>query len=187
MTDKFADEVNESLKETGVEFLPEGYEIPNKAGSYMKFVDGENRIRILGSAIIGWEYWKTAPDGTRKPVRVHMKDPINTDELEDEEKVKHFWAMPVYNYKEEKIQILEITQKGIQKSIKALAKDKDWGSPIGYDLVITKTGQKLETEYQVQPKPAKELEKGIVEAYKGMFINLDALYLGEDPFEKVES
>lgn len=167
-------------------FLPDEYEVPQKAGSYMKFMDGVNRLRILNSPILGWEYWKTEADGTRKPVRKRMTDKIITADVEDEEQVKHFWAMPVFNYQEEKVQILEITQKSIQKAIKALAKDKDWGTPLGYDLVVTKTGQKLETEYQVQPKPAKPLDSAITKQYQSMNINLNALYEGEDPFKSTE-
>jgi hypothetical protein len=94
--------------------------------------------------------------------------------------------MAVWNYSEEKVQILEITQKGIQKSIRALSKDEDWGSPLGYDLVVTRSGQKLETEYQVTPKPAKKLDAAIDTAYKDMNIRLEALFDGEDPFNSVK-
>lgn len=171
------------------DFLPKEYEVPQKAGSYMKFMDGENRFRILASPIIGWETWKDLPDGSRKPIRTPMDKPFNVTEVEggSPENIKHFWAMPVWNYQEEKVQILEITQKGIQKSLRALAKDEDWGSPLGYDIVVTRSGQKLETEYQVQPKPAKTLPSAIVEAYRAMTIDLTALYRSEDPFaEKID-
>src|SRR6185295_12336269 len=130
-----------------MDFLPDKYEVPQKAGSYMKFQTGENRFRTLASPIIGWEWWEEKQDGSRKPVRVTMDTQIPVDAVEDPATIKHFWAMPVYNYKEGKIQILEITQKGIQKKIKSLARDDDWGTPLGYDLVVIKTGEKLETEY----------------------------------------
>jgi hypothetical protein len=168
------------------DFLPTNYEVPTKSGSYMRFTDGINRIRILGSAIVGWEGWKTQNDGSRKPIRKRMGESLSATDVDDEQ-IKHFWAMPVYNYQEEKIQILEITQKSIQKAIKALVADKDWGSPIHYDLVITKTGQKLDTEYQVQPKPAKPLTDGILRVYKDMEIHLEHLYEGKDPFESLGS
>lgn len=153
----------------------------------MKFQDGENRFRILASPILGYEWWETQKDGSRKPVRVNMTTKIDLSTVEDPDQVKHFWAMPVWNYNEEKVQILEITQKSIQKVIRALARDMDWGSPINYDLVVTKTGQKLETEYTLQPKPAKKLDEGIVKLFQDMKINLDALYKGEDPFNSTPS
>lgn len=166
------------------DFLPNDYKnIPDKGGNYMRFQEGQNRLRVLGSAIVGWEGWKVQPDGANRPVRRRMNETISVADVDDEGRIKHFWAFPVYNYQEEKIQILEITQKGIQKSIKALVSDKDWGSPTGYDLVITKSGQKLETEYQVQPKPAREMDKGVMQVYKDMNINMDALFDGGDPFK----
>lgn len=160
-------------------FLPDNYEVPQKGGNYMKMKDGENRFRILTSPILGYEWWEQ--DGeTRKPVRVRMDAKITT--TPESEKAKHFWAMPVYNYQEEAIQILEITQATIQKAIKALAKDADWGSPVNYDLVVTRSGKELNTEYQVQPKPAKELDKTIAEKFAQTNIRLEALYDGDDPF-----
>lgn len=165
------------------------YQVPEKASGYMKFKNGENRIRILGTfsegtAIKGWEYWVTKEDGTRMPVRKRMDEKISLGDIEENEKVKHFWALPVWNYQEEQVQILEITQKSIQKAITALAKDKDWGSPTKYDIVITRSGEKLETEYQIQPKPAKDASVEILGAYRHMSIDVSQLFLGEDPFKE---
>jgi hypothetical protein len=168
------------------DFLPDKYEVPSTTDKYMKFVQGENRFRILSSPIIGWELWKDTPEGGRKPYRTPMEKPFTTADTMDPEEIKHFWAMVVWNYKAEKVQILEITQKGIQKYLRALTKDKDWGNPVQtYDLVISKKGEKLETEYEVLPKPATAMDPGIVQLYKDMAIDLTALYRGEDPFAAV--
>ena len=167
-------------------FLPQDYEVPKGSGNYMKFQDGANRFRILASPILGYEWWEEKEDGTRKPVRVNMDTRIPIEDVQEPDTIKHFWAMPVWNYQDEKIQIIEITQKGIQRSLRALEKDEDWGSPLGYDIVVTKSGQKLETEYQVNPKPAKELDKKIVELFNKTSIDLEALYRGDDPFANKE-
>lgn len=164
------------------EFLDPSYEVPSKASGYMKWTEGANRFRILCSPILGWETWQDTTDGGRKPIRHRMDDPFSVNDVEDPKSIKHFWAMVVYNYAEEKIQILEITQKSIQKSIRALAKDADWGSPLGYDIVVTRTGEKLTTEYEVQPKPAKKMDEGILQVFEDMHIHLEALYDGKDPF-----
>lgn len=168
------------------DFLPNDYEVPSSAGSYMRFKDGENRFRVLASPIIGWEAWTTDQDGGRKPLRTRMSEPFSTAEV-DPSDIKHFWAMPVYNYAEKKIQILEITQKGIQKKIKAYAKDEDWGTPKNYDLVVTRSGQSLETEYEVIAKPAKKVDEGITRLFEDMNINLEALYEGKDPFNSEDA
>ena len=167
-------------------FLPDSYEVPQKSGNYMKFIDGENKFRILTSPIIGWETWVDTKDGGRKPMRTQMDKPFTTAIVESPEDIKHFWAMVVWNYTEEKVQILEITQKSIQKSLRALARSKDWGTPLGYDILVTRSGQKLETEYQVNPVPPKPLDKKIEEELGNVSINLEALFTGDDPFGDVK-
>lgn len=163
------------------DFLPQDYDVPSNGGKYMRFLKGENKFRTLTSPIIGWEYWITV-DGKRKSIKVKQNETIKVSDLEDDNTPKHFWAMVVWNYQDKKIQILEITQKTIQKTIKSLSKDKEWGTPLDYDLSVIREGEGLETEYQVIPSPPKPLLKEIEEAYSTTPINLDALYEGGDPF-----
>jgi hypothetical protein len=153
-------------------FLPTGYEAPKTGGNYMKFMKGTNRFRVLSNAIVGYEYWLDEGN-QRKPVRVREFDEIPQGHTKD---AKHFWAFTVYNYQEEKVQILEITQKSIMSAIEVLVKDEDWGDPKGYDIVVTRTGDGLETEYQVNPKPHSDID---VEAPT---VDLTKLFTGEDPF-----
>ena len=162
--------------------LPDEYEVPQKAGNYMKFQDGENQFRFLSQAIVGWEGW-IEDDGNRKPIRHKMDEPFDPSEI-DPETIKHFWAVVVWNYSLKRVQILEITQRGIQKSLRALEKSKAWGSLLNYDILVTKSGQKLETEYQVNPCPPKLLDKEISKEYKATDIDLEKLFTGEDPFGK---
>lgn len=164
------------------DFLSDDYKVPNKADGYMKWQQGDNRFRIMGKPIVGWEWWIDIEDGKRKPIRVHKEDQINISEVPEPDKVKHFWAMVVWDYESKGFKILEITQKGIQKTITNLSRDKDWGSPFDYDIVVNKTGEKMETEYQTTPKPKKVLDETILKAYKALQVNLEALYDGEDPF-----
>ena len=163
------------------DFLPDNYSVPTSGGNYMKFKIGENRFRFLSSPIVGWEWWEEV-DGGRKPKRVKKNEGVP---VENADTLKHFWAAVIWNYDEEKIQILVITQKGIMTSLTGLSKDEDWGSPVGthgYDIVVTREGEGMETKYEVRSKPKRELDKGITQLYKDMEINLDALYDGEDPF-----
>ncbi|HEX2527288.1 MAG TPA: hypothetical protein VHL31_13450 [Geminicoccus sp.] len=85
-------------------FLPENYEIPATQNSYMKLEKGENTFRVLSPAIVGWEAWKTFPNGDKKPYRWPAgegngpADPSVFD-LDDNgnPKFKHFWAFLVWN------------------------------------------------------------------------------------------
>lgn len=170
------------------DFLPKDYNenkgLNDSGSNYFKFVTGENRFRIMSSPVVGWEWWEDTEDGKRTPKRVKITEKIDVSTVADPESIKRFWAMVVYNYDLKKFQILEVTQKGIQKTLEALVKDKDWGTPVQtYDIVVTKTGDKLETKYEVLPKPKTEMDKGVTQYYKDTKINLDALYDGADPFK----
>lgn len=165
---------------TNMPFLPEGYKSPE--GNYSKFKVGENTFRVLGSAITGYEYWNT----DNKPVRL-KKEPVGVlaDARVDEEgsnKPKHFWMFPVWNYDAEKVQIMEITQKGIQDAINALVKNTKWGDPTGYDITVTREGSGFDTTYQVMPNPHSAIAPEITEAFKALNLHLEAVFTGGDPF-----
>jgi hypothetical protein len=167
-------------------FLPNDYSVPvSGASKYMRFEDGENRFRVLSSAIVGWEYW-TEEDGKRHPVRVRNESDLPNEvknATESESRAKHFWAFVVYNVKAKDVQILEITQKSIMASVTALVQSDDWGDPKEYDILVNRSGEKLETTYSVVPTPKKPLDEGVMQFYKDLHINLEALYDGSDPFE----
>ncbi len=55
--------------------------------------------------------------------------------------------------------------------------------PREYDLTINRKGQKLDTEYTVQPSPSKPLSADVKAAYEAKPINLEALFEGANPFE----
>lgn len=161
-------------------FFPLGYETPVMPSNYMRFQEGLNRFRILGSAIVGYEYFNS----NNKPVR--SKEPfiqIPAD-IKEGGRIKHFWAFPVWNYQTETIQILEITQKTIMKDIKGLVDNPKWGLPMQYDIAITRTGEGLETEYSTQGEPPiEEPNDEIMEKFMEKTIDLEKLYSNEDPFE----
>lgn len=166
-------------------FLPNDYNIPQKS-NYTRFEQGETILRILESPILGWEIWKD-----NKPVRFDMDEeiPIEVADSADVDKLtgmprapRHFWAMVVWNYEAKCLQIWEITQKSIMSAIKGLSKSKAWGSPLNYDLSITKEGEGFETTYSVMPCPKEKLGGKIAQAYKSAKIDVKKLYSGDDPF-----
>lgn len=163
-------------------FLPEEYKVPQAEGNYMKLQEGENTIRIMSSAIIGWEYWTKE----NKPVRARDKwEEMPTDikiGKDGKATIKHFWAFVVWNYNTKKIQILELTQVSIMGAIKALVDNKKWGDPKGYDITITRTGEGMETEYQTMPNPHEDAPEEAQIKYSAKVIDLEALYDNGDPF-----
>lgn len=174
-------------------FKAEGFDKLN-VGNYMKFQDGENKVRILDEPIAGFEYWVDANGeivqrGQRageggKPKRSKTYDDIPMDARGA---MKGFAAMKVWNYAVEKIQILQIKQVVIINALQALSVSDDWGDITSFDINITrtKTGpQPMDVEYTVMPSPKTEVSKEILEAYDDTHINLEALYKGEDPFSQ---
>lgn len=182
-----------AMSEASVDgFLPANYELPKSNSAYMKFEDGDNEFRILASPILGWEYWDKASGGTNKPVRLPYTEEnakkacfmASKNPDPQDQKAKHFWAMTVWNYRTEKIEILQINQRGIQESLRNLAQNKKWGSPVGrYDVVVTKSGVKQDTSYSVAPTPHTDTEEHILQALANTPVDLDALYYGADPFD----
>ena len=172
-------------------FLPKNYEQPSGKSNYMKLEDGDNKFRVLGSAIVGWEWWTEDKEGKRKPNRVKSQNDISDSDLDEinhqeaatnRTQLKHFWAFPVLDRKDKNIKILEITQSSIQSAINKHVKNEDWGDPKDYDFTITREGEKLNTKYSVIASPKTKLDEGVAQAYKDMNINLDALYNSDDPF-----
>lgn len=168
--------------------LPKGFEMPATEGNYIRFRPGETQVRVMSDWIVGYEWWVTA-EGGRKPKRRALDEQIIPDELE-EDKPKLFWAAVVFDRSDEKLKIMEITQRGIMRTLQGLENDDDWGDPKGskgYDIVIVRIGEGLETKYEVRAKPKKKLDPGIVRMYEDSNIKLEALFTGDNPFEEVVS
>ena len=158
-----------------MDFLPQNYETPQGGSSYMRFQQGENKFRILSKPVIGWLDWKD-----KKPYRFGFKN--KPEKPLSDQPIRHFWAMIVFDYADQGVKILEITQATIQKAIETLAKDEDWGSPHEYDLKVIKKGQEKNTEYSVNPSPKKPISEEINKAATDKPINLESLFKNADPF-----
>lgn len=171
-------------------FLPPNYEIP-ETSNFMTLKDGDNEFLILDSASLGFEYWTV----DNKPVRLAEKPKRQPDniryEKDDEgnlkpEKVKHFWAFPVWNVRSRSVQVLQITQKGIMGDLQTLARNEKWGDPImSYTITITRSGSGRETEYTVIPNPKVEVPQELRDEWervKADGFDLNRLFTGGDPF-----
>lgn len=167
-------------------FQDDNYKMPS-TNNYCKFLEGDTTFRVLSSAIVGYEYW-TAEN---KPVRskIPFDETPNIKMVKNdggqmvEDYPRHFWAFVVWNYKDERIQILQMTQKGIMEYVKSLVDNKRWGNPSGYDITVTRKGSGLATEYTCVANPHSVMEDHIAEAWSKCKIDLTELYTGGDPFK----
>lgn len=162
-------------------FLPDGYTVPKSEGKFATLETGDNKFIVLGSVVLGWEYWNT----DNKPVRVKDKPEnpadIGTDKKGNQNKIKHIWAIPVYNLGTNQCQILTINQKTVMGALQDLSKDADWGDPIlNYQINIKKSGQDLGTEYQVVPAQFKgDIEK-IKQEYEESDIEMEKYFVSKE-------
>lgn len=172
------------------EFLPEGHEVPRGESKYMKFEQGNNKFRFLDKPIFGWEAW-IVEDGKDKPVRFRFDEkPVDLREFKRQE-VKYFWAMPVWNFQTQAVEVLELTQKTIIKPIEALARNEDWGSPLHYNITVNKEGTtKEDTSYIVNPSPHSEAPVEARDQFKQLQaegFDISRLYDGGDPFAPADT
>lgn len=166
-------------REEYMDYLPEGFENLKSSNAYWKMSEmklGENRFRIVQRPIAGWIDW----DGN-KPLRFkpHEKPEKPIDATKP---VKKFWTFYVWDYAREGLYILEVTQTGIQKSLVQYAKDAEWGDYTNYDFKLVKEGSGKDTKYMLSPVPPKPMGPKIVEALKDSPVNLEALFVGGDPW-----
>jgi hypothetical protein len=163
--------------------LPFGYEKLKAEKPYIrisKLPDGEHRFRIVQRPIAGWIDW-----ANNKPLRFRPENkPVAPQD--PTKKVKSFWVLHVWDYAQDGLFIMEITQVGIIKALESYALNEDWGDLTTYDFKIKKEGSGMDTEYTVIPVPHKAMSAKINAALEGTKIRLEALYEGKDPWTDLD-
>lgn len=163
-------------------FLPKGTKIPS-TNNYLKLQQGENTFRVLAPAVIGFEYF----NDKNKPIRL-AQEPVglpNDIGYKDGKPnaVRYFWAFPIWNYNDERVQIAEFTQKTIMVPLEAYYNNSKWGDLRDYDITITKKGSTMsDTEYAVMANPKEKIDQKIIDMFTAKKIDLKAWFDGADPF-----
>lgn len=165
--------------------LPPDYKRPSTS-NYVKLASGNNVLRVLAPPIFGWVGWTEEGD-KKKPVRRRTKEEFKPGDviLDAKNKLRYFWAMPVWDYAKKCVAVWEVTQGTIMDGIEVLDNNAKWGDCREYDLCIVREGEGLETSYQVMPEPKEGLVREAYEAWLAMKDKFDlaALYEGGDPFD----
>lgn len=158
-------------------FYPNDFAMKEQVSDYMKIVEGDQKIRILMKPIIGYETWSEE----NKPQRFsRFEQAVNSNSRDG--KVKEFHAFIVWNYELGMIQLLNITQRGIQEWIYNQTLDEDWSDPTSYDIIIKRTGKGMnDTTYSMVAKMPKPMDQSISEALKAVKINWDEYFSGGHP------
>ena len=90
---------------------------------------------------------------------------------------KQFYAAIIWNYNSDKYECMVVTQSTIKQPIYNATVDPDWGDHTGYDFIITRTGQELQTAYTVMPKPPSDFHLDTSD----LIYSLEELYKGGNP------
>jgi hypothetical protein len=135
-------------------------------GDYFKLALGQNKILIVGDAVTGYEYWTQSDKPVRSKVKfestpdakVRQVKNQKTGEMESKtDTQKFFWALPIYDFKDESFKLWQISQKSIKENLASLQANTDWGNPVGnYTISIDRKGEGLLTEYTVMANPVKD-------------------------------
>ena len=140
----------------------------------------ETRIRILTPPLEGWENWTE----DKKPIRFRLKDRPQVAP-NPKSPMKQFFAVVVWNYEIERLQIWSFSQAHIKKSLDSLSKNK--GSPLNYDLFVSKHGEEQDTRYILRPSTPHKVDKQVEIIFETTPINLEALYVSKEPFRDLDA
>ena len=150
-------------------------------GDYFKPEKGQNKILIVGDAVTGYEYWTNEDKPIRSKTKFEETPDIKVRTVDGAEKPdtqKFFWAMPVYDFKDNSVKLWQVTQKTLRDSLASLQSNDDWGNPIGnYTINIDRQGENLTTKYTVVANPVKDKKAldAIMDAYKAEPMNVEGL------------
>ena len=149
-----------------------------------------------------FEVWGEAQDGSVKPFR--FTDEPTPEDVETEfgsdysrrlnrdgtapEPAKFAIAVPVYNHDAGSVQVLQISQKSINRELDSISQMEDYANLLEWDFVLGKEGNGLNTEYSLRAVPRKKdsndvLQEAWEEAQSGGF-DIGRLLTGGNPFKE---
>lgn len=163
--------------------------------------DGQVRFCILApEPLCYFEVWGEDETGKGKPFRFAQE--ATADEIEQEmganykrrlkddgteEPQKFALAMPVYNFDAKRVQVLSITQKGLQKELDEISQVEEYEDMSSWDFVMTKSATVSPDMYGLRPVPRKAATQPAIdaawdEAVKNGF-DISRLLTGGHPFK----
>lgn len=167
------------------DFFGEGYEMPIAPSKYAKIEqDKELRIRILEKPLVGWIYFSADKKVHRQ--KKAFEECVNPSISKFNWKPnpqKEFWAFKVYNVNTKCIEIFEIDKQTVKEKMMDLYIDADYGNLTWYDLKIKKEWEWTDTTYKVLPWPVTPISHEVEALGNDTYVNLEALFKWEDPFE----
>lgn len=147
-------------EETGPRKNNDRFNGDNKV-QYMKFVNGDNKIRILfdPKRYITHKYKEENDPGFGDWVKCSMPIHGSCPLCERGDKPKKRWLVGCIDRRSGQFRIMDISS-AIYDQIKSLNQDEEWGSPKDYDLnIVMNDKNPPATFYKVNPRGKKPLSE----------------------------
>lgn len=149
---------------------------------FFKPEKGENKLRLLSKAKVGWEGWfgnkpvRFSPDYKITP---DEHDTLDTDDYNpDKKKWKQFACALIWNHSTESVQVWTFNQKSIMNEMMRLAKDADWGDLTKYDVKLVREEGDM-VKYHITPLPHKDLTEEQKEALEKFTFSPEDIFTDE--------
>jgi hypothetical protein len=190
--EKYAGHVN------GDSSTRDGYLNPSKVKA-----NGSVRFALLAEEpTCFFELWGEASDGSVRPFR--FEDDPSPADIERElgsdyerrmnregtapEAVKFAMAVPIYNYDLERIQVLQLSQKSLQRELNKISQMEDYENLLEWDFVLTKEATVSPDMYGLRPAPRRgESNRKIDKAWNAALeagFDISRLFTGGNPFKE---
>jgi hypothetical protein len=140
--------------------------------------DGQVRFAILANEpLCYFEVWGEDETGKGKPFRFAQE--ATADDIEQEmganyrrrckddgteEPQKFAIAMPIYNFDIKRVQVLSMTQKGLQKELDEISQVEEYADMTEWDFIMTKAATVSPDMYGLRPVPRKKDTQAAVDA-----------------------
>ena len=163
--------------------------------------DGQVRFAILANEpLCYFEVWGEDETGKGKPFRFAQE--ATADDIEQEmganyrrrckddgteEPQKFAIAMPIYNFDIKRVQVLTMTQKGLQKELDEISQVEEYADMTEWDFIMTKAATVSPDMYGLRPVPRKkDTQEAVDAAWKEAVSNgfdISRLLTGGHPFK----
>ena len=125
-----------------------------------------------------FEVWGEASDGSVKPFRFRNEPTPEDIEVEfgsdytrrlnregsAQEQAKFAIAVPVFNHDAGSVQVLQVSQKSINREFDSISQMDDYSNLLEWDFVLGKEGNGLNTEYSLRAVPRKKGSQDVITA-----------------------
>ncbi len=169
--------------------------------SASKLGDGESvRVAILSEEPLEtWTVWAENAEGSKKPfrftdepspsdIKAELGDWVQRMNYEGSELERPKFSISFYcfDYTDEKVKVFEIGQKTLLKELDGISQSEDYQDLHAWDMVFSRKGTKMATEYKILPGPRKKGSQEVIDAAwaeaQNKGFDLNQLLTGGSPF-----